>query len=726
MHGETDLLRQARAGLQRSVLLRRLMLWPLPLLAWAWLAWPGALLWAAWVLVDVAMWRRRLTGVWLRWLDAAVPALEDSSALLAAAATTPIERLQQQRMQTRLLSALGPDDYRRIARERVPLPLLAVALCIVTLAAFWGWRQSQVVIAKPAASPHVAAAAIPDGAIVLQVIPPAYTGVVAFRSAARDIVVPQFSQVRWCVQGAPANAAAPVIELSDGQVLKSAQACVEWTASASLFWRWNGAPAGAAAARYNLRVTPDKAPEIAVLAPTDMLTTLATTAKGVELSLSARDDYAIASAMLHLTLARGNGENIRFSDREMPLPASADKRVRNWKKQWTLADLGMEPGDDLYFFVRATDNAPGHPHTTQSATYTLRLPGPESESLDSSAQPTLVKQESLRSQRQIIIDTEQLVADIKATKMNAATQRERSESIAADQAQLRLRYGQFLGEESSLFGESHEHEEAAEPKQKPKSAEAELMHEFGHAHDQAENATLFDPATKAILRRALAAMWDAEKSLRAIAPANALPPEYKALQAIKELQQADRIYLHRTSFVPPPLKEEIRMTGDVVGALSYKRAQGAAAASVAPEVLGLIQALSSDGPLPALWSKQARDAIAAHGTSDEQRLAAQATVQDVADGCMPCRAKLAAWLRATITDAPVLLQATPHGDSAFRQAWREQSGGRPKEQAITQASKQSSTQATTLSQTQSNTQSTTQSNTQLKDRSKDGAAKEQP
>jgi len=36
----------------------------------------------------------------------------------------------------------------------------------------------------------------------------------------------------------------------------------------------------------------------------------------------------------------------------------------------------MEPGDELYFFVRATDNAPDHPHTTQSPTYTLRLPGP--------------------------------------------------------------------------------------------------------------------------------------------------------------------------------------------------------------------------------------------------------------------------------------------------------------------------------------------------------------
>jgi hypothetical protein len=165
-----------------------------------------------------------------------------------------------------------------------------------------------------------------------------------------------------------------------------------------------------------------------------------------------------------MTLARGSGENIRFSDKEVPLPQSADPKSRNWKKQWTLAELGMEPGDELYFFVRATDNAPS-PHTAQSPTYTLRLPGPDAESLDSTALPTVTKPENLRSQRQIILDTEQLVADLKAhPDMPPATLRNRSEIIASDQAKLRLRYGQFLGEESSLFGEDEheEHHEAAQ------------------------------------------------------------------------------------------------------------------------------------------------------------------------------------------------------------------------------------------------------------------------
>jgi hypothetical protein len=286
------------------------------------------------------------------------------------------------------------------------------------------------------------------------------------------------------------------------------------------------------------------------------------------------------------------------------------------------------------------------------------------EETQSSALPMLVKPENLRSQRQIIIDTEQLVADMKANPaLGAGTVRTRSEAIANDQAQLRRRYGQFLGEESSLFGgDDHDHEE--------KGAKHDLQAEYGHVHDQPESATLFDESTKKVLRRALTAMWDAEKSLRAITPKPALPPEYKALEAVKELQQADRIYLHKTAFVPPAIKEEKRMTGDVVGAAPYRRAQTAADEAVPLDVRELLEALSADGALPALWTRSAQEWIRSRIASDEQRLAAQRALQDVADGCVTCRPVLRAWLRGGISEAPVLLQARPVADTPFERAWR--------------------------------------------------------
>jgi hypothetical protein len=79
--------------------------------------------------------------------------------------------------------------------------------------------------------------------------------------------------------------------------------------------------------------------------------------------------------------------------------------------------------------------------------------------------------------------------------------------------------------------------------------------------------------------------------------------------------------------------------------------------------------LSDEAPLPALWRKTAHEALAKI-PDDESRLAAQGGVQDVADGCTACRASLRAWLRSTLVEAPVLLQARPSVQTRFGTALR--------------------------------------------------------
>lgn len=631
------------AAVWRAAWRRRAPLWLGVVVPWCVLRSPIGIA-AALALVAIDCWRlhRRVEASWPRWLDSAIPELEDSSALLANA-ETPIARLQRQRLLARAASVL---DLQAVARTRIRGGYHWIAVSALAAFGIWAWgARAAMPVAAPVAKVAAAAA---QASIVVRVTPPTYTAVAPFESAPRDLKVPEHSTVRWCGRDA-------VIELSDGQQLKTGAACAQWKATESVFWRLGGV-------RYNLRVTPDQPPLITVTAPSEMVQILKPDAKTAAIAVSVRDDYLVSRATLHLTLARGSGENIRFSDREVPLPASADPRVRTWSRQWTLAELGMEPGDELYFFVRALDNAEPA-HSAQSPTYTLRLPGPAGADDEIAALPMLDRPENLRSQRQVIIDTEQLIADMKVQpRMPVATVRSRSESIAADQAQLRRRYGQFLGEESSLFGaDDHDKEERKH----------DVVAEFGHAHDQAENATLFDEGTKKILRRALSAMWDAEKALRAITPQPALAPEHKALDAIKQLQQADRIYLHKTAFAPPPIKEELRMSGDVVGTKSYRRAQDTANDPVPADVRDLLRALGDDGALPALWSRTAHDWIRSRIAGDEQRLEAQRAVQDVTDGCAPCRAVLRAWIRGAIADAPVLLQATPAAATPFTQAWRK-------------------------------------------------------
>jgi len=668
MSAAADQLAGVRKRVLQALIRRRISGWLLPLLPAAVLAATGSAITPivltattlAWAAVDFSIWRRRIQGRLPAWLNDAVPELEDSSAMLASAPNTPIGILQRERLLARIGHALNDECLRGIVRKKARFNAIPLALAVVVAAGAWAYAaafKGRQAVAPGAG--HSAQAAIAAAGISLYAEPPQYTGIKPSEGAPRDLQVPQYSKIRWCAVNGDVS-----IELGDGQTLQAATGrCAEWSANDSVFWRSRDN----ASQRYTIRVTPDQPPQVVVALPNEAVTELKPDAQSAQIDISISDDYAVAKATLHMTLARGSGENIRFTDKETPFPASSDPRKRAWSRHWGLKELGMEPGDELYFFVRATDNAPV-PHMTQSPTYTLRLPGQQGEALESTALPSTVKQENLRSQRQIIIDTEQLVADM--PRIGAAELRSRSESIAADQAKLRLRYGQFLGEESSLFGDEehgdgHDHGHAS-TQGAGGFGTGNIAAQYGHTHDQEGNATIFDPVTKEVLRRALRAMWEAEKQLRAVAPKPALPPEYKALGAIKELQQAERVYLHRTAFVPPAIKEEKRLTGEMAGAASYHRPQVAANDVVPADMRELVQALGSDGALPALWSKSAREAVA-RIADEEQRLSAQAAVQDVVDGCQPCRAKLRAWLRATVRQPAVSLQARPQAQTRFGQ-----------------------------------------------------------
>ncbi len=630
--------------------------------------------------------KKRIDAHWISWSNASFPELEDSMHLLASdvAASSAVAQLQRARLLQKIEHTFSDAACRHLVRQYLYFPR-SVIVTSWLLAVAWFFLPAQTAAVKNnsmASEIKTKQALQLNSALSVQVIPPAYTKQSAFTSTPKEMQIPENSQVRWCTttpSAAERSKESQSINLSNGQTLNFTQRdeahCAEWQASETVFWSWS---ADAAKTRIVLKVQLDQAPQIKITTPTEMVQVLAQDAKQVRIALRITDDYQITQASMHMTLARGSGENIRFSDKEMPVPQSKDSKLREWDKLWSLSELGMEPGDELYFFVRATDNADKNPHITRSPTYTLRLPSPEAAAEESLALPVQVKVESLRSQRQIIIDTEQLLADIKANpKLNPNLIRTRSETIAADQGALRRRYGKFLGEESSLFGDDDgdhgDHDSHDGHGKSGDKAPVDLAAQYGHAHDQEENATLFDEATKKILRRALVAMWDAEKSLRAIAPASALAPENKALEAIKQLQQADRIYLHKAAFTPPAIKEEKRLTGDVLDLKNTSKKQNEAAVIVPEDIRNLLIALQRQDSLPALWSKTARDWVAAQISNEEQRLAAQAAIQDVIDGCATCRPALAAWIRQGISHAELILQGRsvlkPKQNSAFDKAW---------------------------------------------------------
>ncbi|UUZ51150.1 hypothetical protein LP420_17415 [Massilia sp. B-10] len=387
-----------------------------------------------------------------------------------------------------------------------------------------------------------------------------------------------------------------------------------------MFWRWQGK-------RYNLRVIPDEAPLVSFAAPRDMLSLLLSGATSATMTVSVKDDYAVRRAVLHMTLARGSGENIRFQR-----PRSA------------AAGVGRPARAHL---VEAMD-AEGAGHGAGRRTVLLRARGRQRRTApcDGIAHLHAAPSGPGRSGRRIdrAADAGQAGEPAQPApdhhRYRTADRRCEGKSVPAwrhgqgAQRSHRQRPGHAAPPLRPVPGRG------IEPVWRRGARAAQRQgRRGGRIRARARPGRERDPVRRSdqkVLRRALSAMWDAEKHLRAITPRSALPPEYKALEAIKELQQADRIYLHKTAFVPPAIKEEIRMTGDVVGTKSYRRAQGGPGEGVPPELRALLQALSSDAALPALWSRTAHDWIRSRIASDEERLEAQRAVQDVADGCVAC------------------------------------------------------------------------------------------
>jgi hypothetical protein len=168
--------------------------------------------------------------------------------------------------------------------------------------------------------------------------------------------------------------------------------------------------------------------------------------------------------------------------------------------------------------------------------------------------------EYLRSERQIIIDTERLLAD--ATHSTTAEFKTRSESIGFDQGTLRERYGDIAGQETVEQG-----------------TEATIEHE----HDVEDNTTLLATRVKNQLQQAISQMFDAERHLRIGEPAAALPFEYRALELLKAAQEAARVYVLRVGFEPPPLEpDRTRLTGTLTGIGSSSNARSVAATPTLP------------------------------------------------------------------------------------------------------------------------------------------------
>lgn len=551
----------------------------------------------SWLLAQVSIWFLVIKPAvdlkkLVKYLDRRYIALEESTGLLleSTAKLTSVARLQQRLVASRLREIEG-----RISMPwRAGAPGLSLFLSIILSFTFYYLPQQRKGFENPAVKasdrmkitgPDRETITIPVNYQII-ITPPSYTRLPVIRQQDPNLLVPSGSSVRWQLYVSRplqrvwlkrSTGAATALDNHQDQYY-----LVEQVLQAKGYYYFSFQPEEGkikSSDLYKIEVIPDQAPKIKIegLEPYSSLD--AEDLPEINLQISMEDDYGIIDAFILATLSRGSGEQVKFRNDTLRL------RSTNWRVKksqqlnfvLSLPTLNLQPGDELYLHAEAWD---AKAQMGKTAKYLIELRDTTELAIGSFDKLGVDRMPAyFRSQRQIIIDTEQLIAD--SQQFRKAEFNNKSNNIAIDQKLLRLRYGKFLGEElvtvigptDALAEEQedehsehgHDHgEDNADPVPTGEEGEDTLLSSYAHLHDLTEQANFFDEATNAKLRAALSEMWNAELHLRMGRPDQALPYEYRALRLIKAIQQASRIYVARIGFDPPMINiANTRLSGEL-------------------------------------------------------------------------------------------------------------------------------------------------------------------
>jgi hypothetical protein len=545
-----------------------------------------------------------------RHLDRVAPDLEESTGLLLSQSDdlVPLQQLQRERALAKLEGldrgkALGPLVTWRNLSEVTAGALAATAILALGVGTETRDRLQE---SRRAAGENPAILLLDT--VEVGISPPAYTRLAASRQAELDIEAIEGSQVSWRL-AAPAGSRA-VLRTGEGEEVvferDGDSLALRLEADSSFVYRLVASQPGhpnQQTAFSRLKVIVDQAPVLSVTQPANRLNLIDPNLSAIELEVSARDDYGLGKGFLVATLAQGAGEMVEFRERRVALSVPIDSVETVLTHTLALGAMELGPAAELYLHVEVEDTRQPLANLGRSATTILRVPGSEAQTSDlSQGLPMILPPTYFRSQRQIIIDTEKLIAE--SPRLTDIEIRRRSEALGTDQRALRMRYGALLGEEFvsgqavdpgdlEAGGDADLHDEQAEgPPSGADSTVFDLVPEdLTHAHDSTESATYFTSETRTQLKRVLAQMWDAEGRLRVIDPEGALPFELSALELLKDLQQRSRVYVQKVGFEAPPLEPATRrLTGELDEIPTLHRELGQA---VAPEVVTAARILLS-------------------------------------------------------------------------------------------------------------------------------------
>lgn len=584
------------------------------------------------------------------------PALEESAhlALLAPSDLSVLQSMQLQRVLPSLSNLLGSSEpilqltskRQKTFRSLLFTIFASAVLVIGVIATNANHReysaQSPIDVNVP--KQKVSTNYLPH--LVVSVNPPSYTQQPRFAQSELDIEVLQGSVIEWLIPLFESerinNNTEFELTLSNGDVLPFER----------IERGYNLTYVANAAAVYSIiQVTPsanfttdiatlsvkmDAKPVINIKEPLLTITELAKNSVPLlNTQVEIFDDYGLSNVKIVASIAKGSGESVKFRDQTFSFDSySQDSESQkgdknNYKKRWDLTALDMSPGDELYFSIHATDNKTPESQTSISPTRIVRWLEDEQEGITSDGVVIDFIPEYFKSQRQIIIETEALIEqqDSMSTELFKRTSR----ALAIDQSDLKQTYGQYLGDEfesgvmhtmeagpavpsadehghsdedegasneESSHDSEHSHEsEGSNDQASDLSGYQQVIEQYGHNHGEVDigfiKTTEGQINPKVLMKRAVAEMWQAELHLQLSSPSLALPYEKEALNYLNRAKQAERIYVKRLGFEPPPVSEERRYQGKLKDILSYQRStQAALPVNLNTKVLAFMAALN--------------------------------------------------------------------------------------------------------------------------------------
>ncbi|HAX14562.1 MAG TPA: tryptophan-rich sensory protein [Leeuwenhoekiella sp.] len=430
---------------------------------------------------------------------------------------------------------------------------------------------------------------------------PGYTGIAARTSEKMDIKALEGSQITWILTfDQPVDSV--FMESQSAQYAmktnaKTYQRTQQLTTSGFYSFRFVDTLGNAYVSDlHSIETLVDAPPQVDILNLDQFTSFEPGDEKNIAFDTQIIDDYGIGAAYIVATVSRGSGESVKFREEQIAFNSTIAKgsKQQSLSQQLNLDQLKMEPGDELYFYVHAQDLKTPKPNVARSETYFAVIKDTTAyEYVEAGGMGVDLLPDYFRSQRQLIIDTEKLLKNkpnLSAKEFNST-----SNELAFDQKSLRLKYGEFMGDEAegglaaqtedpgilsdedadplaeyshrhdssndhNLVEEEHEHEHEHEGEE---TEEEDPLEKYVHNHSDPEESTLFAKSLKQKLREALNIMWDAELHLRMFEPEKSLPYQNEALKLIQEIKNSSRIYVHRIGFDPPPIKEDKRLTGEL-------------------------------------------------------------------------------------------------------------------------------------------------------------------